>query len=122
MRKNSVLMYKLCHEDLSPANPSCSKNAHVDKEVCNRRAKQFKAAVTERKAAAIRSGCLPLSPQLRLSGTGLPGAVSTKARNQLGIDVATKLVAIKANLGSSEAPRGVDEMITLDHMADSGSD
>ena len=50
------------------------------------------------------------------------GRVYTKARNRLGIDVATKLVAIKANLGSSEAPRGVDEMITLDHMADSGSD
>ena len=48
--------------------------------------------------------------------------MSTKARNRLGIDVATKLVAIKANLGSCEAPRGVDEMITLDHMSDSGSD
>ena len=79
------LMYKLCHEDLSPANPSCSKNAHVDKEVCNRRAKQFKAAVA--------------------------------ARNRLGIDVATKLVAIKANLGSSEAPRGVDEMTTWQTQA-----
>ena len=50
------------------------------------------------------------------------GRVYIKAHNRLGIDVATKLVAIKANLGSSEAPRGVDEMITLDHMADSGSD
>ena len=89
-KKQCVLRCKLCHEDLSPANPSGSKNAHVGKEVCNRRAKQFKAAVA--------------------------------ARNRLGIDVATKLVAIKANLGSSEAPRGVDEMITLDHMADSGSD
>ena len=50
------------------------------------------------------------------------GRVYIKAHNRLGIDVTTKLVAIKANLGSSEAPRGVDEMITLDHMADSGSD
>ena len=50
------------------------------------------------------------------------GRVYTKARSRLGIDVANKLMAIKANLGSSEAPRGVDEMITLDHMADSGSD
>ena len=50
------------------------------------------------------------------------GCVYTKARNRQGIDVATKLVAIKVNLGNSEAPRGVDEMITLDHMADSGSD
>ena len=49
----------------------------------------------------MAKAAVPLSPQLRLSGTGLPGAVSTKARNQLGIDVATKLVAIKANLGSS---------------------
>ena len=35
-----------------------------------------------------------------------------------GVDVATELVAIKANLGNSEAPRGVDEMNTLNHMAD----
>ena len=39
-KKQCVLRCKLCHEDLSPANPSGSKNAHVGKEVCNRRAKQ----------------------------------------------------------------------------------
>ena len=61
-KKQCVLRCKLCHEDLSPANPSGSKNAHVGKEVCNRRAKQFKAAVAVCKAAAIKSAGIPGSP------------------------------------------------------------
>ena len=61
-KKQCVLRCKLCHEDLSPANPSGSKNAHVGKEVCKRRAAQFKAAVAARKAAAIKSAGSLSSP------------------------------------------------------------
>ena len=62
-KKQCVLrFFSPCHEDLSPANPSGSKNAPVGKEVCNRRAKQFKAAIAARKATTIKSAGIPGSP------------------------------------------------------------
>ena len=98
-KKQYVLRCKICHEDLSPANPSGSKN--VDKEVCKR---QGSSRSTQGSSHQVSwqpwQAWQPLSCQ----------------------EAGRKLVAIKANLGSSEAPRGVDEMITLDHMSDSGSD
>ena len=66
-KKQYVLRGKLCHEDLSPTNPSGSKNAHVGKEECKRRAECSGSAVQVASATQRRnfwackaSGMFPL--------------------------------------------------------------